>query len=1011
MNLSHRFCSIFAFAATLPGIHAATFTVTTTAISGPGSLPVVVAQANATPGDNLIQFAVSNTITLAFQLPTFINNVTINGRTDVPTIISGGGALPIFNFAAGTTNILSRLVLVNGYTTNGGAAINNASTLFVSNCALTNNHVPGGFGGAVSNGGTMTIVSSTIAGNQAGDGGGIFNGAAMTLADLTISENQAGSGGGIHNTGTLALNGLTVSNNQATEGFGGGLLNSGTVSILASTICNNSASGASGGDGSNIDRDGGSAGGGGSGALGGGVFSISGTVAITNCTFSGNSVTGGSGGIGRSRMGLMGASIGGNGGGIGGGKGGGGYLYSHIFYTDRGAGFSGTLNGGGGGGCGDTRLPSDGGGYKGGPGGAGGTLGGGGGGGGGHVIYTSESYPGGVGPLGGGAGGRGTFTNYNSVYIYGFGGGGGGGAGVGAAVFVQSGNVTLVNCTVTMNLAIGGQGGATDVVVYSSGARLTGVSGSPGKGTGGGICNLSGTVKLLNTIVAGNTGASSSPDLYGLFISSGFNLIGNNQGATNLSINDFQNVPAGLGPLQDNGGPTLTCALLQGSLAIGAGTSVGAPPTDQRGIARPPGRCDIGAFQLQTLITPIIAWANPADIVWGTALSSNQLNATVGAAGTLTYTPPAGTILPAGSNQALKVVFTPDDPSQYTSATNSVAINVQKASQTITFNPIPNQLIGNPPLILAASASSGLPVTFSLLSGPANLTGNLLSLGSTNGWITVAATQSGNSNYSAAPEVDQTFYLGTFPLPLITVPPTNLTVYPGDRVTFNVVATNGPLNYQWQFNSANVPGGTAATLVLARVQASHAGPYRVVVSNPSGSVTSAVANLTVIVTTGTPQIVGQPQNQILRVGENAQLAVSATGNAPLYFQWYRGGSGDTGGLIGGATNANYVAGGLTTNTSFWVSVHNSLGTVDSDTAAVTVYPAKAARLKMGTLYGLAALVIDGVPGTSYEIDYCTDAGTTNWTPLINLVLPSNPYTFIDSSSPGAQRRFYRTIAH
>jgi hypothetical protein len=42
-------------------------------------------------------------------------------------------------------------------------------------------------------------------------------------------------------------------------------------------------------------------------------------------------------------------------------------------------------------------------------------------------------------------------------------------------------------------------------------------------------------------------------------VTTGFNLIGNNQGATNLSINDFQNVPANLNALQDNGGPTLTC--------------------------------------------------------------------------------------------------------------------------------------------------------------------------------------------------------------------------------------------------------------------------------------------------------------------------------------------------------------------------------------------------------------------------------------------------------------------
>src|SRR5450759_4835657 len=124
----------------------------------------------------------------------------------------------------------------------------------------------------------------------------------------------------------------------------------------------------------------------------------------------------------------------------------------------------------------------------------------------------------------------------------------------------------------------------------------------------------------------------------------------------------------------------------------------------------------------------------------------------------------------------------------------------------------------------------------------------------------------------------------------------------------------------------------------------------------------------------------------------------AAGNAPLSYQWYQGASGDTNGFIAGATNLAYTASGLTTNTSFWVSVHNSLGTVDSDTANVAVFPAKAARLKLTMLSGMAALVIDGQPGTQYRLDYTTNLSTTNWSNVINLVLPSSPYTFIDATS-------------
>jgi hypothetical protein len=52
-----------------------------------------------------------------------------------------------------------------------------------------------------------------------------------------------------------------------------------------------------------------------------------------------------------------------------------------------------------------------------------------------------------------------------------------------------------------------------------------------------------------------------------------------------------------LGPLADNGGPTLTMALLPGSPAIGAADSASAPPTDQRGFPRPSGAAHIGAYE------------------------------------------------------------------------------------------------------------------------------------------------------------------------------------------------------------------------------------------------------------------------------------------------------------------------------------------------------------------------------------------------------------------------------
>src|SRR5262249_38530966 len=83
--------------------------------------------------------------------------------------------------------------------------------------------------------------------------------------------------------------------------------------------------------------------------------------------------------------------------------------------------------------------------------------------------------------------------------------------------------------------------------------------------------------------------------------------------------------------------------------------------------------------------TPVITWATPADITYGTALGSTQLNATANTPGTFVYTPAVGEVLNAGANQTLSVTFTPTDAANYTTATKTVTINVLKATPVITW--------------------------------------------------------------------------------------------------------------------------------------------------------------------------------------------------------------------------------------------------------------------------------------------------------------------------------------
>ena len=124
-------------------------------------------------------------------------------------------------------------------------------------------------------------------------------------------------------------------------------------------------------------------------------------------------------------------------------------------------------------------------------------------------------------------------------------------------------------------------------------------------GRGGGIYTVDDAYPLLtNTIVARNTANTEFPDAYGAFTSQGNNLIGNTGGSSGWVASDLLNRNPQLGSLQNNGGPTKTHAILQGSPAIDRAANITCEVTDQRGVARPQDGdsngsviCDIGAFE------------------------------------------------------------------------------------------------------------------------------------------------------------------------------------------------------------------------------------------------------------------------------------------------------------------------------------------------------------------------------------------------------------------------------
>jgi len=154
--------------------------------------------------------------------------------------------------------------------------------------------------------------------------------------------------------------------------------------------------------------------------------------------------------------------------------------------------------------------------------------------------------------------------------------------------------------------------------------------------------------------------------------------------------------------------------------------------------------------------TPTVTWATPGAIAYGTALSAMQLNATANVAGSFTYTPSIGTVLTTGT-QTLSVGFTPTDAANYNAmASMTVSLTVGQTSQTITFGALAGKTYGDAAFTVSATASSGLSPTFSIVSGPATISGNTVTITGA-GTVVVRASQAGDGNYTAATPVDQSF--------------------------------------------------------------------------------------------------------------------------------------------------------------------------------------------------------------------------------------------------------------
>lgn len=229
--------------------------------------------------------------------------------------------------------------------------------------------------------------------------------------------------------------------------------------------------------------------------------------------------------------------------------------------------------------------------------------------------------------------------------------------------------------------------------------------------------------------------------------------------------------------------------------------------------------------------------------------------------------------------------------------------------------------------------------------------------------------------------------------PLISTQPQSQDACVGGMATFSVVASGGTLSYQWYLGGAPLIGEIADTLTIDPVTALDGGSYTVEVLNLCGSTFSDPAVLTV---ENAPSINTQPTGDAVCEGDMVTFLVSASGSAPISFQWRKGGVD----LAGETANTLVIDPALAGDSGTYdVVVSNDCGSVTSDPAVLVVTPFLVYR--QGNVNITAGPVVDVLLVN----------GSAGPAPFRKIVMSENdPFTMTMSAPPSKPSARYAAYA-
>ena len=167
--------------------------------------------------------------------------------------------------------------------------------------------------------------------------------------------------------------------------------------------------------------------------------------------------------------------------------------------------------------------------------------------------------------------------------------------------------------------------------------------------------------------------------------------------------------------------------------------------------------------------------------------------------------------------------------------------------------------------------------------------------------------------------------------PSIAAPPSSIVATGYTTVMFHVVPEGTPpFQFQWLFQGTNIPGATNSSLILTNIESSRAGTYQAIIFNTAGSITSAPASLQVLMP---PRLTVPLENVTATNGSNVLITAVATGDPPLFYQWYFNGE-----PLPSATNSTLTFANIQPSNAgaYQIVVSNAYGTDQSAVFSLTV---------------------------------------------------------------------------